>query len=574
MKRLLLALVMLGSIAVVSAAPTYRVGTVADSGITINVTPWYDAKPNHGYVPVRVAIENGSTATGRWQFTSTYNGYGFGTTTSTHQLVAESGRTTTATLMCPAGAMASERTTPFGDLQFSIRGPGVRTSFAGTVPLESVRTGGEWGFVGCSTMLATQYPWLRALISASSGSAADTVGCEVNPQDQPEDWRGLMAMSTYGMKDLEYEKLSGGQKASLLEYLLQGGQVIVCCADDAASTRVMVSLGGKVEGERVKLGLGQLVVTKADAHEREVRKYFTTEWRNDSLGQILSTQAKQSRPMLDQVGALSTVSGFVFAFMLLFAILVGPVNLFVWADSTRRHRLFITTPIISLIASLVLGLVILLQDGFGASGTRLTLGVMSPEHKRLVIRQEQASRSGVLWGSGFTVSEPSAMHQIKKDAAPASEQQQSFEEQGNSRGGDWFQSRDIKLQTLQSVRGSRGAVHFKPGVNGAAPSVMSSFDLRLAKVYLRGPGGEMWTAEDLAPGERKSLKPSTWSITEPTLGAALVDRAFRKAYDDPTFAVAYVADADAPKLAVGTLDQVQWKKDDAILAGPYLTEKP
>jgi hypothetical protein len=53
-----------------------------------------------------------------------------------------------------------------------------------------------------------------------------------------------------------------------------------------------------------------------------------------------------------------------------------------------------------------------------------------------------------------------------------------------------------------------------------------------------------------------------------------VDRAFRKAYDDPTFAVAYVADADAPKLAVGTLDQVQWKKDDAILAGPYLTEKP
>ena len=573
--RILLALLMLGSVTVISAAPTHRVGTAADSGITINVTPWYDAKPIHGYLPVEVVIENGSGQAGQWQFSSAYNSYGAGTTGSSHSIAVDAGRTGTVTLMCPAGALVSHRATAYGDLRFTVSGPGVRINYAGTVPVKTVRTGGEWTFVGYSAMLANSYPWLRSVTSASSGSAVDTVGTEVKPEDQPEDWRGLMAMSAYGMRELEYEKLTGGQKAALVDYLLQGGQVIVCCADDAAAKRVMESLGGRVDGERVKLGLGQLIVTRTNAAENTVRKYFTTEGRDESLEKVLSDQRGESRAMIDAVGPLSTVSGFVFAFMLLFAILVGPVNLFVWADATRRHRLFITTPIISLVASAVLGLVILFQDGFGASGQRLTLAVMVPEQKRLVIRQEQGSRSGVLWGNGFTVTEPCAIHQIQHAAAPSAQQQQSFEEQGNRRGGDWFQSRSVQMQTLQSVRGSRGAIHLKSGEeNGAAPSVLSSYDLRLAKVYLKAADGKMWEAQDLAPGEKKALKPSPWTAKSPELGAALVDRAFREATTNSTYAVAFIADVDAPKLALGTLEQVKWQRDEAVLVGPYLTEGP
>ena len=57
--------------------------------------------------------------------------------------------------------------------------------------------------------------------------------------------------------------------------------------------------------------------------------------------------------------------------LIIFSIIVGPVNLFVFAKSGRRHRLFFTTPLISLIAALLVLTFILFEDGVGGQGRRM-----------------------------------------------------------------------------------------------------------------------------------------------------------------------------------------------------------
>ena len=68
-------------------------------------------------------------------------------------------------------------------------------------------------------------------------------------------------------------------------------------------------------------------------------------------------------------------------FILVFAVLVGPVNLFWLADASRRHRLFWSTPLISVAASLLLVGVIALQDGFGGSGERVMATLLVPDEQ-------------------------------------------------------------------------------------------------------------------------------------------------------------------------------------------------
>ena len=119
-----------------------------------------------------------------------------------------------------------------------------------------------------------------------------------------------------------------------------------------------------------------------------------------------SSRAGRCRPPSE-----SKTAHIVFFILVLiaFGILVGPVNLFVFAKSGQRHRLFITTPIISVGASLLLIVLILFQDGFGGRGSRLLLmEVRSGRHRecRLSSPRSRSPGPGSCSATGFTTSEP------------------------------------------------------------------------------------------------------------------------------------------------------------------------
>jgi len=101
------------------------------------------------------------------------------------------------------------------------------------------------------------------------------------------------------------------------------------------------------------------------------------------------------------VGQVRLQSGLIFGFILIFALVVGPLNLFVFASGKNRPRLFWTTPLISLIGAGLLAALMIVQDGFGGTGARTTLAVLLPQDKKMAVIQEQVSRTGILLGQPF-----------------------------------------------------------------------------------------------------------------------------------------------------------------------------
>lgn len=87
-------------------------------------------------------------------------------------------------------------------------------------------------------------------------------------------------------------------------------------------------------------------------------------------------------PLQKELGDKSFNSIIFILILIAFGIIVGPVNLFIFAKSGRRHRLFITTPIISLATSILLIVLIIFQDGFGGAGKRLVLMEVRPDENQ------------------------------------------------------------------------------------------------------------------------------------------------------------------------------------------------
>jgi hypothetical protein len=106
------------------------------------------------------------------------------------------------------------------------------------------------------------------------------------------------------------------------------------------------------------------------------------------------------------LGTRSFASWQVLVFLVIFGVLVGPVNLFVLAPAGKRHKLFITTPLLSIGASIVMVGLILIQDGTGGTGRRFIAINLQPDEAAAYVTQEQISRTGVLFGTGFEMKQP------------------------------------------------------------------------------------------------------------------------------------------------------------------------
>ena len=102
-----------------------------------------------------------------------------------------------------------------------------------------------------------------------------------------------------------------------------------------------------------------------------------------------------------------------------FAVLVGPVNFFVFAGQGRRHRLFFTTPLISLGMSALLILYIVMKDGFGGDGYRVVLREVDQQENNSHLIQEQICRTGMLFSGSFELDNDLTITQVPEPGSAA-----------------------------------------------------------------------------------------------------------------------------------------------------------
>lgn len=155
--------------------------------------------------------------------------------------------------------------------------------------------------------------------------------------------------------------------------------------------------------------------------------------------------------------------------LIIFAVLVGPLSLFLWAPAGKRQRLFLLIPAISVGFSLLLLLLILAGDGTGGTGSREVLIQVNPQDHSALISQNQICKTSVLLNNTFQLPENAGITGARMSKARGSIKEKPIEgaaRQGEECGGKWFTSRSTLQHRIimpVSTRAALTLLETRPG---------------------------------------------------------------------------------------------------------------
>jgi hypothetical protein len=171
------------------------------------------------------------------------------------------------------------------------------------------------------------------------------------------------------MTDSDWSAVSPGGRNAILSWLRLGGQLVIY----HSGSSTLGTLGIPADSS---YGIVDLQTIGSDRKLDAVETIKLVDSKNPILTRSAATMNNYSGkwPLQALFGPQDFNYGVFIAVLILFGILVGPINLFLLAKSGQRHRLFITTPLISLGASVLLVGIIIFQDGFGGNRQRKQIG--------------------------------------------------------------------------------------------------------------------------------------------------------------------------------------------------------
>ncbi|MGD9417444.1 MAG: hypothetical protein Q7R22_000775 [Verrucomicrobiota bacterium JB025] len=420
-----------------------------------------------------------------------------------------------------------------------------------------------------------------ALDSALSGSSTRSYSNEAfagkfDPKQLPTDWLAFSGYDSVLMTDTDWSATPPGSRNAILSWLRLGGQLVIY----SSSTPTRASLGLPEEtsfGTIVFEHIASDLKLNPKATVALVQKENPARTITDSI----LNDYRSGWPLQHHFGKKAFSYGLFILVLILFAILVGPVNLFVFAKSGRRHRLFITTPVISLGASLVLIALIIFQDGFGGAGSRRILMEVRPDAglNAAFIHQEQFTRTGILTGTRFSTDPACLLTPVpigkSRWARYTNHHSTSgvFNLQPTGGGklnasGDWFQSRSEHGHIASAVIPTRGRIEHGP----TPQTLVSTFDFPIQTLFYMDDSKNWFRAENIQTGKPFTITPVEYSMISKTLASQANQfskrnrRFLTKAENRPGHFVALTDSAPA----IETLAKIRWKETQTVITGPVV----
>lgn len=548
-----------------------------------------------GFLPVRVTIRNSTTADRVWTVRFNTNSQFVGSMTyqSQFRLPADSGPEVTHDLLVPIPPKGQNRWS-YNQMVITVTSPGLQS----TERNHSMQNDAEWPSIGISKTLAERSisglnTEAEKLMSGSSGgySGANAFGSRFIADDLPSDWRGYSALDSLLLTSTEWLALAPGQRRAIREWMRLGGTLYIY-KNEKDKAMSIESLGFPESDSDVSpatrsgVGFGKAVLMTWDGKTLNAQPTARL-FKGQKQGIRELSESYDSGWGLQTAFDEKNFSPFLVVLLLIvFGVLVGPVNLFVWAKPGQRQRMFITTPIISLAACLLIGALIFLSDGVGGSGRRaafVDLQTGDGENRAFVI-QEQISRAGVLFSANFEVEQaawvaPVLTRRSQWNRIDRSNGSSNYEFVGNRYAGDWFQSRSEQGQYLQSVVPTRSRVELQAAGEGDnAPQLFSSLEYPVDRLVYFDEDGTAWDSQErVTPGSKILLKmiksdPSSqeWWTESGGNFSAKHRRSIRERWGEPGHFVAISSDEKAG--LINTLASIRWKHDLVLVTGPVSTQ--
>ena len=399
----------------------------------------------------------------------------------------------------------------------------------------------------------------------------------------PTDWKGYTGIDAFLIDLPSWQALSLAQRQAIFAWVRLGGRLDVYVETDIPFSGLKLPVDpGEMVGNTVPLSLGEVRLMKWDG--KTLPDNLTRQYRSiPSRAETIENDFSSNWSLQETFGTQSFNPTLVFFLLLVFAILVAPVNLFYLAKPGRRHRLFVTTPIISVATCLLVILLILFIDGIGGRGIRTVLADLQPsrDEMRLYLSQEQISRTGVMVNTGFEIDTTYDLNPVRLAASNfnsfsmGSGRDTTFEINGGRYDGGLFRSRSEQAYSIRSVEPTRSRIELtSPAAEGSPPALTSSLAQPIADLMYIDGRGEVWTTpggSHIAPGGTIPLEKADknavpeWLKTSTAQFSLLRQKSIESLRSDRNRFFARLDKGD--DLALPTHQGIKWESTTLILTG-------
>lgn len=473
-----------------------------------------------GYMPVRIVIANNQQRPHSifLSFKDSTNYDDALSTTSDFSFVVAPLKTSTYDILVPLGAQNGSIT--YHSLEANLSGSMGKSQYSGSSvfrPSQPAVLLSEGLYTPNGSALDTEQ---NSRSSTSYGGSGEGFSSKFDPKQLPDDWRAFSGFDTMMLTENDWSQIPPGPRNAIVSWLRLGGQLVIFSTGNPSAGALGLpndSSFGQILIKRIApdLRLNPKVTVDIPSKERISKPRLKS----------VIDDFRHAWPIQNAFGEKSFNYVVFILILIVFGIIVGPVNLFVFAKSGRRHRLFITTPIISLATSLILIVLIILQDGFGGKGTRLVLMEVRPDENQnaAFIHQEQFSRTGVMTSPSFTIDVPALIVPVPIDSTRWARFTDSYDTRGSydlqptdgklyAEGG-WFQSRSEQGQLITAVAPTRGRIE----ATAKADTLISTFNFPIANLFYKDPMGNWHRAENVTKGRPVKLAPVDPTMILPIL---------------------------------------------------------
>lgn len=570
--------------------------TFRGEGAKLTLEAPFAQPPRFGFTPLRLAIDNQLARDVQWQasFQAFANNGSSTTNQRTHQdLAVAGGRAHERWIFVPLadGGVAPSGYSYRGPLSGTVSGPGLgNISFVlNNAPAVTPRSMVPWAVsASLENVVRTRIDGIFQPGAAPAGGPPPTMtgrggsrgGGPAGPRRLVQgpysifafeptapmpDWRIWSPFARVVLREGEFAALDAPNRVALRNWVALGGTLYL--APDAGPA-----------GATEHFGAGSIVRVRGSLAGGDGAGLFTEQGLlGGTLAQPAAGDLSQENTRLsDQLPRGSDAGDWLVYFFIAFALIVGPVNLFVLAPPRRRHRLFFTVPATSFVAVLGLGATILVQDGFGGEGLRRALVVLLPGDNQAAVFQEQVTRTGMLSGSQFALADDTLCAQVAVISGIPGATGPALERWPGRAGGDWFRSRAVQAQHLRRLTPTRARVEQVGLTPQGAPVVQSSVSATLRDFCYIDDTGNAWGAATLPTGTRVELT----RLPDPAVFAQRVEQfggMSSIAFAQLTRAGAspggetrgrFIALADDTDLApLATLDAIRWADSAVLMTG-------
>lgn len=409
------------------------------------------------------------------------------------------------------------------------------------------------------------------------------------PESLPSDWVAYTGIDVLMIDFPAWQALSPAQKRAVRDWIRSGGQLDLFLTTAERSRFGFDRLdwtGLQVDGknkDNARLSLGTITLREWDG--RELDTQIVSDWQGKrGRAYELGEDFDNSWALASDFGTKDPNSPLIFLLLIAFAILVAPINLFVFAKPGRRHRLFVTTPLISLGACLLIVMIIFLGDGLGGRGYRIVFADLLGDgsDRKLYLTQQQISRTGVMLSQGFEKPGSYSLDPVNLPPSPFNFLNRNRGSRGTvfrfdeaNYSGGFFRSRSEQGYNMHSVEPTRARIEVRPPSEGdTAPTIVSSFPATLDTLYYRDPRGTTWRTPESArvvPGTPVTLVQSSRTELTPWLNTSTDSFSTRKRNRIRNLANSpdrfFATTEQAGDLFLETHPGIRWEKETLLLSG-------